>query len=130
VSLRLLLDESISPFLIRPLAALGVDAESAAQVGLSGQTDRAILKYALDHEMAVVTANSQDFARPHEMETCPGVILLRESGLDREGQWVRLKPAIRFLNREGDPGFLINKVVDIPAMDWFYLMPMAEAQTR
>jgi predicted nuclease of predicted toxin-antitoxin system len=130
VSLRLLLDENISSFLVRPLAALDVTAEAVAQVGLSGQPDSAILKYALDHEMTLVTANAQDFVKPRGMENCPGVILLRESGLDREGQWSRLKPAVRFLNREGEPGFLINKVVDIPALDWFYLMPMPETQPR
>jgi len=65
VSLRLLLDEGISPFLIRPLAALDVFAESVAQVGLSGQTDGAILSYAIDHEMALVTANAQDFVGMH-----------------------------------------------------------------
>jgi predicted nuclease of predicted toxin-antitoxin system len=130
VSLRLLLDEGISPFLIRPLAALDVFAESVAQVGLSGQTDGAILSYAIDHEMALVTANAQDFVKPQQMEACPGVILLRESGLDREGQWARLKPAVRFLKQEGGSDFLVNKVVDIPALDWFYLMPMPEIQPR
>jgi predicted nuclease of predicted toxin-antitoxin system len=128
VSLRLLLDESISPILIGPLAQLDVDAESVAQAGLSGQPDGAIFAYALELGMSVVMTHSAEFVKPAEMETCPGLILLRESGLDREGQWARLKPAVRFLNREGDPGFLINKVVDIPALDWFYLMPMPEPQ--
>jgi predicted nuclease of predicted toxin-antitoxin system len=130
VSLRLLLDESISPILVRALAQLDVEAESVAQAGLSGQADGAVFAYALEHGMTVVMIHPAEFVKPAEMETCPGLILLRESGLGREGQWARLKPAVRFLKQETGADFLLNRVVDIPALDWFYLMQMAEAQAQ
>jgi hypothetical protein len=123
-----LLDESIAPILIRALAQLDVEAECVAQAGLSGQPDSAIFRYALEHGMAVVMTQTSEVVRPPEMETCPGLIVLRESGLDREGQWGRLKPAVRFLKQEAAADYFLNKIVDIPALDWFYLMPLAEAQ--
>ena len=130
MAVRLLLDENISPFLIRPLGALDVYAEAVAAMGLAGKPDISILQYARDQGMTLVTANAQDFAKPPEMESCPGVILLRESGLDREGQWARLKPAVLFVKQEGGSKILINKLVDITALDWFYVMPMPETQPR
>ena len=47
--IRLLLDENISPALVRLLADLGVYSQSVPHVGLAGRPDHAIWEYALDH---------------------------------------------------------------------------------
>lgn len=76
---RLLLDENISPTLVRRLAEMDVYAQSVPHVGLSGRSDQEIWKYALDHDFAVVTTNAQDFISLLDVEVHPGLIVLRES---------------------------------------------------
>jgi uncharacterized protein (DUF433 family) len=56
VAMRLLLDENISPALVGRLAEIGIYAQSVPHVGLSGRPDRVVWKYALDNDLAVVTA--------------------------------------------------------------------------
>jgi predicted nuclease of predicted toxin-antitoxin system len=87
--IRLLLDEHISPALVRNLADMGVYAQSVPYVGLSGRLDHEIWKYALDHDFAVVTSNARDFIPLLDVEVHPGLIVLRESGLTRDEQWAR-----------------------------------------
>ena len=86
---RLLLDEHISPALVRKLGEKGLYAVAvavavavaAAHVGLSGEPDEHIWNYALEHDFAVVTTNARDFIRLLNVEVHPGLIVLRESGL-------------------------------------------------
>lgn len=92
--IRLLLDENISPALVRPLADLGVYSQSVPHVGLAGRADHAIWRYALDHDFAVVTTNARDFIELLDGPVHPGLIVLRESGLSRQEQWARVIPVI------------------------------------
>jgi predicted nuclease of predicted toxin-antitoxin system len=78
---RLLLDEHISPALVRKLGEKGLYAEAVAHVGLSGEPDEHIWNNALEHDFTVVTTNARDFIRLLNMEEHPGLIVLRESGL-------------------------------------------------
>lgn len=59
--MRLLLDENVSPALVRLLADIGVYSQSVPHVGLAGRPDHVIWQYALDHDFAVVTTNARDF---------------------------------------------------------------------
>lgn len=59
--MRLMLDAHISPALVRRIAGYGIDAQSVPHVGLSGQTDREVWQYGLDHDFVVVTTNARDF---------------------------------------------------------------------
>ena len=114
MTLRLLLDEHISPSLTAKLAEIGVFAQAVAHVGLSGQPDRVVWAFALQHEMAVVTTNVADFLDlADDAELHPGLILLRESGLNRQQQWDRLEPAVRFVQAQQGADYLLNKVIDI-----------------
>lgn len=47
--MRLLLDENISPALVRLLADVDVYSQSVPHVGLAGRTDQVVWQYALDH---------------------------------------------------------------------------------
>ena len=49
--IRLLLDENISPALVRRLGDMGVYAQAVPNVGLPGHSDREIWMYALDHDI-------------------------------------------------------------------------------
>jgi predicted nuclease of predicted toxin-antitoxin system len=115
----LLLDENVSPALVRRLAEVGVYAQSVPHVGLSGRADHVVWKYALDHDFAVVTTNAQDFIELLDVTPHPGLIVLRESGLSRHEQWERIKPVVDYVQVSGDEDFLLSKLVEITGEDDF-----------
>ena len=117
--IRLLLDENISPALVRRLADLGVYAQSVPHVGLSGRLDHEIWKYAQDHDFAVVSTNAREFIALLDVEVHPGLIVLRESGLTRDEQWDRIKPVVQYVKSSGDQDFLLNKLVEINGVERF-----------
>ncbi len=116
---HLLLDENISPALVSRLADMGVYAQSVPHVGLSGRPDREIWKYALDHDLAVVTTNARDFIPLLHVEAHPGLIVLRDSGLTRDEQWDRIKPVVQHVRSSGEQDFLLNKLVEINGVGRF-----------
>jgi len=117
--MRLLLDEHISPALVRRLAECGVYAQAVPHVGLSGRTDREVWKYALDHDFVVVTTNARDFIQLLNVDVHPGLIVLRESGLTRDEQWDRIWPVIEYVKGSGDDDLLINKLVEVVGIGRF-----------
>ncbi|MGH9605887.1 MAG: DUF5615 family PIN-like protein [Terracidiphilus sp.] len=127
MTLRLLLDENISPFLAAELAAMGVFAQAAVYVGLRGQQDHIVWAFALRNDMAVVTANVGDFLDlAGDEELHPGLILVRESGLSRLKQWTRIEPVVRFVQSQADPDYLINRAIDIFGPGQFYSFVIPE----
>jgi predicted nuclease of predicted toxin-antitoxin system len=117
--MRLLLDENISPALVGRLAEVGVYAQSVPHVGLAGRADHVVWKYALDHDLAVVTTNARDFIELLDVAVHPGLIVLRENGLSREEQWIRIRPVIEHVKQSGDRDFLLNKLIEIIGIDQF-----------
>jgi predicted nuclease of predicted toxin-antitoxin system len=115
--IRILLDEHVSPSLVGKLGDKGVFAVAAAHVGLSGETDAKIWKYALENDFVVVTSNARDFIRLLNVDVHPGLIVLREAGLTRDEQWDRIRPAIDLILESSDDNLLINKVVEISGQD-------------
>ena len=111
--IRLLLDEHISPSIVRRFAEEGVYAQSVSHIGLSGQSDPSIWRYALDNDFTVVTTNARDFIKLLNIEIHPGLIVLREGGLTREEQWDRLAPVIEHIKASGDDDFVLNKLIEI-----------------
>lgn len=64
--------------------------------------------------MAVVTTNADDFLElADDVGVHSGLILLRESGLSREEQWIRIECVVRFVLSQNDPDYQLNKVVDV-----------------
>jgi predicted nuclease of predicted toxin-antitoxin system len=89
--LQLLIDENLSPRLARWACQQGYPAEAAVHVGLGGADDEAVFAHAFDREQIVVTVNVGDFMRlAATREVHPGVIALREAGLNAEQQWLRV----------------------------------------
>lgn len=99
--MRLLLDENISPALVRLLADVDVYSQSVPHVGLAGRADHVVWQYALDHDFAVVTTNARDFIELLEAPVHPGLIVLRESGLSRQEQWEWLMPVVQHVKKPG-----------------------------
>jgi Domain of unknown function (DUF5615) len=75
--------------------------------------DHEIWKYALDHDLAVVTVNARDFIPLLDVEVHPGLIVFRESGLTRDEQWDRIKPVIQHVKGSKDQDFLLNKLIEV-----------------
>jgi predicted nuclease of predicted toxin-antitoxin system len=111
--IRLLLDENVSPALVKRLGELCVYAQAVSHVGLSGRPDHAIWKYALDHDFTVVTANARDFIELLNVDVHPGLIVFRQNGLSREEQWLAPVPVIEHVKLSGDQNYLLNKLVEI-----------------
>jgi predicted nuclease of predicted toxin-antitoxin system len=122
VSLRLLLDEHLSPSLVYKLADFGVFAQAVAHVGLAGQSDQAVWYYALQNDMSVVTTNATDFLELLGVDLHPGLILLRESGLTREEQWERIMPVVAFVVTREDDDYMVNRVLEILAPGGFRIL--------
>jgi len=125
---QLLIDENLSPTLARRAHEIGIPAQAVRDVGLIGQPDIYIWRYAWDHDLVVVTLNVGDFLNlAKSFEIHPGIITLREAGLDRAEQWQRLKKALDFSTNhcEGD---LLNKVLEIQANEAIQLhdIPMPD----
>ena len=117
--IRLLLDENISPALVRLLAEIDLYSQSVPHVGLAGRADHVIWQYALDHDFAVVTTNAQDFIALLNVPVHPGLIVLRESGLSRQEQWEWLRPVVEHVKNSGDEDFLLNKLIEITGVGQF-----------
>ena len=112
--MKLLIDENLSPRLVDRCAQKGLYAVAAAHVGLAGQRDDKLWRYALDNDFVVVTGNTRDFINLVEVELHPGAIMLREGSLSRDEQWSRLELALDSILQNTDPaGYMINRVVHV-----------------
>ena len=53
--MNVLVDENLTPTMVRRLAEKGVAAEHVAHIGMPGATDPEVWKYAYEHDQVVVT---------------------------------------------------------------------------
>jgi predicted nuclease of predicted toxin-antitoxin system len=77
---RLYLDEDVDVLVARLLESRGFSAVTTQEAGYIGQTDRAQLSYAVEHERALLTHNRSDFKAlgeqyVHKDRTHYGIIL-------------------------------------------------------
>jgi predicted nuclease of predicted toxin-antitoxin system len=114
--IRLLIDEQLSPRLVKWLAERDIHAQHVAHLGLAGTADPDIWLYAYAHDFAVVTMNARDFLRlAAGVPLHPGLIVLRESGLTRDEQWARVSAAVDCLLEMNEP--LVNRVIEVWGVD-------------
>ena len=109
--MQLLLDENLSPRVAGWAQAAGWPARCVAHIGLQGASDEAVWEEAWRRDEVVVTINASDFlVLARGVEVHPGLIVLRQSGLSREEQWVHLAAGLRWL---GEAGFddRLNRVL-------------------
>ena len=107
-TLKLLLDENLSPSLVHRLAEAGLVAEHIVHVGRSGLSDPELWTFALARDAVVVTINAKDFLNlAATSEVHAGLIVLRSQGLDRVSQWDWLEPVVRHLLETGEA--LVNE---------------------
>ena len=130
--MRLLLDENLSPRLAQRAAKLGICAVHVAHVGLTGQSDANIFRYAFANDMVLATMNVGDFLTlAGGVDIHPGVIVLRVSGITTEEQWAHLEPALRARLKLRDPAAeMVNQVVEIGGIGRFMRLSIAEDMNR
>lgn len=113
--MQLLIDENLSPRIARWACEHGTPAEAAVHVGLAGAKDETVFAHALARDQVVVTVNVGDFMRlAGAMEVHPGVIVLREAGLNAEQQWNRIQAALQAIEQAYDAD-LVNRVLEVQA---------------
>ncbi len=73
----LLIDEQLSRLLVKTAALRGFRAVHVNDVGLNTRHDKQIARYAVEHDMIVVTRNRSDFEQIYwRRELHPGLIFL------------------------------------------------------
>jgi hypothetical protein len=86
--LKLRLDEMYPPSLARALARAGIEAVTAAQIGLAGRSDYDVFATAVADGRVLLTENVADFARiagDHLAagHRCPGVLIALSTRFSR-----------------------------------------------
>ena len=112
--MKLFIDECLSPQLATRLNRTGRhDAVHPLHVGRRGEPDHKVLQRCVDEDRVIVTENARDFRRlVMSAEIHPGLIIL--PALDREGTWLLLQAAIKYLETRGKPAdLMVNHVLEI-----------------
>ena len=91
--MKLLLDEMYSPRLAETLRVAGMDASTAAEVGLTGAADPEVLAAAIAEERVLLTENVADFTRISAEHLIagrhhPGVLIALSSRFSRRAAGV------------------------------------------
>jgi predicted nuclease of predicted toxin-antitoxin system len=111
VTVKLLLDENISPAAAIALGADGIDAWHVRDRGLEGTTDHELLDRAYEEDRILVTLNVGDFEKlVRERELHAGVVLIERAGLLRDEQIALLRKIAAAL---AEHGALINEVLRV-----------------
>ena len=73
--MKLLIDEQLSPTLVDRLAKKGIFAQHVAHMGLSGESDPTVWRYAYENDQITVTMNVGDSSpSPRESSYTPALL--------------------------------------------------------
>jgi predicted nuclease of predicted toxin-antitoxin system len=110
VSVKLLLDENLSPSAAVALIASGIDACHVRDRGILGATDHEVLERAFLEDRILVTSNVVDFvklARAREIHA--GIVLIERGGLrDEQIELIR-----QVVEKPADHGAMINELLHV-----------------
>jgi predicted nuclease of predicted toxin-antitoxin system len=123
---KVLVDENLSPELVRRLADKGVAAAHVAHIGMPGASDPEVWRHAFEHDQIVVTINAADFLHlAAAVDLHPGLVVLRVSGgLSRAEQWAWVEPVVDWLLASAEP--LLNKAVVVTGVGKFTCVDLPE----
>jgi predicted nuclease of predicted toxin-antitoxin system len=88
---RLLLDENVSPDLVRMLREDGHDAVHIRDRGWLGDPDHMLWRRAVDESRTFITIDARDFRKLAEMEEIHGGLVTFPSGETRDGQLAHIR---------------------------------------
>ncbi len=108
--MRFLVDECLSPALVREAQRSGNEAYHLAHLGRAGWADREVVAFALSRDMVLVTNNASDFRRLYAaQELHPGLVILVPNA-DRETQLRLFRTALTRLRTIRE---LVNKALEV-----------------
>lgn len=90
-----LLDEQISPWLVKRLVAAGHQASHVSDHLGDGATDRKIWSLAGRLRAALITKDEDFIVWAQRPSHCCGVLWIRCGNVSNEGLWQRLEPALQ-----------------------------------
>jgi predicted nuclease of predicted toxin-antitoxin system len=99
-----LLDENVSPSIVRPLSESGHDVYHVRDRGLMGQPDHVIWRHAVDENRILVTINARDFVRLARREELHGGLVTFPSGSRPNEQLLSIVRAIDRLEADHAQG--------------------------
>lgn len=111
MSVKLLLDENLSPAAAVALVASGIDACHVRDRGILGATDHEVLERAFLEDRILVTSNVDDFvklARAREIHA--GIVLIERAGLLRDEQIELIRQVVEKL---AEHGTMINELLHV-----------------
>lgn len=111
MSVKLLLDENLSPAVAIALAADGVDACHVRDRGILGATDHEVLERAYQEDRVLVTSNIDDFVKlAHAREIHAGIVLIERAGLLRDEQIELIRQVATKL---AEHGAMVNELLHV-----------------
>jgi predicted nuclease of predicted toxin-antitoxin system len=111
VSVKLLLDENLSPAAAVALFADGIDACHVRDRGILGAPDHEVLERAFLEDRILVTSNVDDFVKlAHAREIHAGIVLIERSGLLRDEQIELIRQVAAKLTEHGA---MINELLRV-----------------
>jgi predicted nuclease of predicted toxin-antitoxin system len=113
VSVKLLLDENLSPAAAVALAADGIDACHVRDRGILGASDHDVLERAYQEDRVLVTSNVDDFVKlAAAREIHASIVLVERGGLLRDEQIALVHAVAAVL---ADHGATINELLRVAA---------------
>ena len=107
--MRFLIDECLSPALVRVAQESGHEVYHLAHLGRAGAKDWEIVALAITRDLVLVTNNASDFRRLYAaQELHPGLVILVPN-MGREAQLRLFRAAV---SRSGEIGDLVNKALE------------------
>ena len=101
MSVKLLIDEDLSPSVAQALCADGIDACHVRDRKMLGRKDRHVLDKALEEDRVVITANVDDFVKlANSRELHAGLVLIEDGSMLREQQFAVIRAAVGFMQAE------------------------------
>jgi len=107
---RLLVDECLSPALVREAQSFGIEAYHLAHVGRAASKDWQVAAYAISHDMILVTNDASDFRRLYAAQVLhPGLVILVPNA-ERETQLRLFRLALAHLVGMRE---LVNRALEV-----------------
>jgi predicted nuclease of predicted toxin-antitoxin system len=122
--IRFLIDENLSPALVKTAAAQGYAAFHVAHRGWTSASDPQVLQHVLDEDLTLVTNNWADF-RPMvtRLEVHPGIIVILPN-VRREQQMELFAAALAAIHEHDPPLDMINTVLQVDADGTVVMFPL------
>ena len=108
-SVRLLIDECLSPALAREAQNAGIEAYHVAHLGMARLRDAAIVEFAIARDMTLVTNNASDFRRLYARQALhPGLVIIVPN-VEQQMQLLLFQAVLKELQARAE---LINRALE------------------